>query len=233
MIAELQPAWILHRRAYRDSSLLLEVFTQHQGRLPIVAKGARKRKGSNLDPFRPLLLNYVGRGDVKTLRSAESTSHLGNLSGEALTCGLYINELMVRLLPQAQPHLDLFQYYSDGLDILLQAQTAEQLTRILRRFECQLLSETGYGLLLTHTADTREPIRSDWYYEYPFDTGPIAASSKPKPGLVGGEVLIALASGELNEIRIMKSARDFMRTVIDHRLDGRPLHSRRLWRTRQ
>lgn len=230
MNAELQPAWILHRRAYRDTSLLLDCFTRYNGRLPVVARGGRKRKGLVLDPFRPMLIALAGRGEVKTLRSAEPADIAAPMQGDALTCGLYVNELLVRLLPQSEAHEVLFAEYGKVVEALASATTAREQQICLRVFERKLLADAGYALQLTHEAETERAIEPAAYYQYHHDLGPRFAGDVEGSGLVSGAVLLALARGQFDSDHQLRGARNFMRAAVDHRLGGRPLNSRRLWR---
>jgi len=111
---ELQPAFVLHRRPYSNTSLLLEVFLLHEGRMPLLAKGAtagRALGASLLQPFLPLLVSRSGRGEVRTLGRFEAAGPPLPLRGPQLYCGFYVNELMVRLVEREAPHRGLFAAY--------------------------------------------------------------------------------------------------------------------------
>ena len=96
-----EPAYVLHRYDWSESSLILEVFTRHHGRIALVAKGA-KRPSSNfrpvLLPLQPLQLNYGGDAEIRTLKGAEWMGGHVMPTGEALLSGYYVNELLLRLL---------------------------------------------------------------------------------------------------------------------------------------
>jgi DNA repair protein RecO (recombination protein O) len=116
MRVNLQPAYILHSRPYRDSSVILEVFTPEHGRISALARGARRksRGGSAaalLQLFTPLLLSFSGRGELKTLTAREAAGTAVSLRGDRLYSGLYVNELLVRLLHRYDPHPQLFVAY--------------------------------------------------------------------------------------------------------------------------
>ncbi|STP71623.1 DNA repair protein [Escherichia coli] len=106
-----QRAFVLHSRPWSETSLMLDVFTEESGRVRLVAKGARSKRSTlkgALQPFTPLLLRFGGRGEVKTLRSAEAVSLALPLSGITLYSGLYINELLSRVLEYETRFSELF-----------------------------------------------------------------------------------------------------------------------------
>lgn len=139
-------SYLLHGTAWKESSLLVQMFSREHGVVALVAKGA-KRPYSALKPvllnFQPLVLSWTGANEIKTLTKAE-LGGIHALSGKALMSAWYMNELLIRLLPREDPHPLLFDYYKKAL----QALAANQLptATILRQFEWYLLQETGYGL---------------------------------------------------------------------------------------
>ena len=163
---QLQPAYLLHRKPFRDTSLLLEVFTREFGRIGLVARGARgprsKLKGV-LQPYQPLLLSWSGRGELPTLTSAESQAGALFLQGNALISGFYLNELLMRLLARHDPHTELFISYQTALQRLIMN---DELDWTLRLFERDLLQQLGYGLLLTHEGQSGAEVEPDSRYCY-------------------------------------------------------------------
>src|SRR6185437_10727813 len=114
----LQPAFVLHTRPYRDTSLLLEIFTPDYGRVSTLARGARglrSRFKGLLQPFVPLLLSWYGKTELMTLSAAESQGKVLDLTGEKLLCGLYLNELLMRLLHRYDAHPQLYIVYQETL----------------------------------------------------------------------------------------------------------------------
>ncbi len=173
----LQPAFILHRRPYRDSSLLLEAFSREYGRLGLIARGAassRSRLKGVLQPFTPLLLSWRGDGDLATLNGGEEAGRPFPLLQNRALAGLYVNELLVRLLPRRDVQPALFNVYET---LLAELATAVDEEPPLRRFEKRLLEELGYGLSLDRTADSGQPIVAEAHYRYVLDRGPLAARS--------------------------------------------------------
>lgn len=233
MRINLQPAYILHSRPYRDSSLLLEVLTAEHGRISLVGRGARRRSrgGSNsalLQPFRPLLLSFGGRGELRNLQGLEAAAAPLILRGERLYSGLYLNELLVRLLHRHDPHPPLFAAYSVTLQELVSGPCAEA---ALRRFELQLLNELGYGFELAVDGISGEPIAAQHWYFYDSQHGmvPGAAGNDPaRPAFLGAD-LLRMADGELDgDLRL--AARRLLRLVLASHLGDTPLKSRDLFR---
>jgi DNA repair protein RecO (recombination protein O) len=226
---ELNPAFVLHRRDYRNTSLLLELFTPTEGRIAGIAKGAKSGRSYRaiiLQPFSPLRVSLSGRGEVKSLTGVEAEGNPFQLSGERLYCGFYINELLMRLMERGDPYPSLFFHYGETLAYLASEEPVDQ---ILRTFELQLLMELGYGLLLDRSADTGEPVKSELLYDYVVEHGPILAESG-RPGIkIHGRTLICLHNREPLDVRSMKEAKQLMRHILAHYLGGRPLKSRDLF----
>src|SRR6185369_11972233 len=150
--APAQEAFVLHSYPYRETSLLVDVLTRATGRVSVVARGARRPRSATrgaLMSFQPLMVSWYGKGDVKTLAHAEWTGGQALLQGEALLCGFYLNELLVRLLAREDPHEQLFDRYKESLRELAEGEASAP---ILRAFEKALLRELGYALTLDRDA---------------------------------------------------------------------------------
>jgi len=189
-----EPAFVLHAYPYKETSLVVDAFTASHGRVALVARGAKRPKSALrglLQAFQPLLLSWSGQGEVKTLMHAESQGGLPLLGGEALLCGFYVNELLLKLLLRDDPHPQLFTAYREALHALA---TQTELAPTLRRFELRLLAELGYGLQLEREADTGEPLRAEARYYYVFDRGPQRSPASPAQAEeVSRATLLALA----------------------------------------
>lgn len=142
-------AYILHRYDWSESSLILDAFTRRTGRVALVAKGAKRPTSSFrpvLLPLQPLHLSFGGDAEIKTLKSAEWVGGHVMPTGEALLSGLYLNELLMRLLPREDGHPALFDFYAQAVKALAE-QTADPQAdapqAALRAFELLLLRETG------------------------------------------------------------------------------------------
>ena len=227
----LQQAYLLHRRPYRETSLLLEVFTRGEGRKGLVARGARRGKSPQsgiLQAFQALLLAWSGRGELGTLTQLETHGQQTRLTGKSLLSGFYLNELLIRLLHRHGPHPELFDAYHQALSELHQGQPAEP---VLRVFETRLLSALGYGLNLTHCIDTDAPLDPGVRYHFQHDCG---AWLSPPAGVntipVSGATLLALDEGTISEAEQLHEAKHLLRQVLGHYLGDKPLQSRRLFR---
>ena len=228
---DLQPAFVLHQRPYRESSLLLEVFGIGAGRVGLIAKGARRPRSplrAQLTPFRPLLLSWRGRGDLGLVVAAEPDGAALVVPPAALASGLYLNELLVRLLHRHDPHPELFLVYRRTLMAL--ATSDCPLEQALRIFEKRLLDAVGYGLMLDRSAESGEPVVPEAHYRYITDRGPVEARGRETGAgvQIRGSTLLALASEGPMDPVALKEAKQLMRTAINLHLEGRPLMSRTL-----
>ncbi len=229
----LQPAFVLHRRPYRDTSLLLEVFSQDHGRVGLVARGAagsRSRLKGLLQPFASLLLSWVGTGELATLTAAEEAGLPAPLPPHRVLAGLYVNELLVRLLPRLDPHSGLFAAYPL---LLAELATAVGEEPPLRRFEKRLLEELGYGLTLDCEAASGASIVAEERYCYVLDRGPLTAGSAEGGVPISGRGLLALRDGILNDPAVLREVKRLTRAALAVQLRGRALKTRELYRARR
>jgi len=226
-VQTLQPAYVLHTRRYGDSSLIADLLTREQGRLACVSKGAlrARRPDSRLQSFQPLLVELRGRGEVLTLTCAETGSAPLRLEGRKLYCGLYLNELILRLTARQDPCPALFDDYARAIRGLSEDESAEP---VLRRFEVRLLMHLGLGMALEKD-NTGRPVIADWHYTYEIGSGAGQVTGRPA-GSFSGKTLLALRAGEFEDDTTLQQARQLMRRIIDYHLDGRPLRSRDLFR---
>lgn len=221
----LAPAFILHRRPYRESSLLVEALSRDYGRVGLVARGAsrpRARLKALLQPFQPLLLSWSGRGDLTTLHAAEELQRLPGLPAARLLSGFYLNELLIMLLARGDPCPELFAGYQRALAELA-GDANEQVP--LRRFEVELLARLGYGLQLTHEADNGRPLLAGQRYRYLLDRGPVPLTEAGPGIIISGQSLLALAAGEFGEPAMLQEVKQLTRAALAARLD-KPLQSR-------
>ncbi|MFK5913085.1 MAG: DNA repair protein RecO [Woeseiaceae bacterium] len=229
----LQPAYILHGRDFRDTSRLLDIFTQDYGRITLVAKGARSARSKLqgvLLPFTPLLISWSGKGDVQTLTSAESLKNDIHLSGKQIMSGYYINELLQRLMTSHDPHPEVFDIYQTTL-LSFEKDNEEH---VLRRFEKYLLAKIGYGLLLDTDFVSGDKIRNDAFYHYHLEHGPVVVKSEDNSDtiqtelVISGKTLLELSVDNLSCSQSKKEAKQLMRMVLNHHLGGKPLKTRNL-----
>lgn len=226
MLIQQQPAYILHTRPYRETSLLLECLTRDYGRLGMVARGVRRQRvrmsSSTLQPFQLLSLSFALRGELGTLRSAEPERHPLLLQGKALMAGLYVNELVVRLSARQDPHAGLYEIYARTVQSLGQEIS---LAWILRRFERDFLDALGYAMQLEFDADSGEALDADAEYLYVPEHGPVRASSEQRGQRVRGSDLLALAADRKPDAAGSERLRRLLRGLLLHQLGGVPLRS--------
>jgi DNA repair protein RecO (recombination protein O) len=229
----LQRCFVLHRRDYGNSSLILELFSWAHGRLPVLAKGAKQARrgraaGSEaLQPFRPLWLSWSGRGEVKTLVRFEPAGPAVELEGKTLLCGFYVNELLIRLLGRGDPHEALFAFYHSALTSLA---AGEDIQCALRQFELRLLHELGYSVVLDEEAAGGRPVRPGERYVYEQESGLRTAGVGDSTHAVSGETLLRLAAGRPLDGSMAREAKALTRRLLAPYLGDRPLKSRELFR---
>lgn len=233
MRIELQPAYILHSRPFRDTSIIIDCFSRDYGRVSLLAKGARSAKSKQrqlLQPFTSLLLSWQGKGDLKTLVGVEAVGQGLFLQGNVLFSGLYINEVLVRLLPQMDAHPDILHLYQQVLGKLEQVNRgeAELLEPSLRQFEFNLLEALGYAIDF-HSDCRGQPIRPDsWYQLYP-EHGFLSVQPNPDEVSFQGACLVAIGSGDYSSLAILRTAKQLARVALKPYLGSKPLQSRMLF----
>ena len=214
--AQLEPAWVLSVRPYRETSALVELFARDAGRIGLVARGVRSgraRQRGLLQPFQPLLVSYSDRGELGTLGAVEPDGAPVALRGEAVFSGWYLNELVLRLLPRRDPHVRLFEHYAAAIARL----GGEGAAVALRLFEKRLLTELGYGLELP------EPVEPQAWYRWDADQG--LRLAEPGPSSYPGTSLRALASEALDTPESLRDARRLMRAALRPHLGDRELRT--------
>ncbi len=238
----LQPAYVLHKHPFQNTSLLVDFFTIDYGRVRGVAKGARSAKSkyrSLLQLFHPLLVSFSGKGEMKTVIGIESGHAAISLEGQRLFSGLYINELLTRLLLNHVEHKLLYKNYQDAL---ISLQGDENMEVVLRRFELALLSELGYGINLLSDCRSHEPILTEKSYRFTPDIGfelsqENTAGSENSDGsgttrLFLGEHIQAIQQLQFDEPESARAAKRLLRLALSAHLGERPLMSRSLFLTR-
>lgn len=226
-LVDLEPAFVLHTRAYRNSSLILELFTMRHGRIAVMARsarGPRSRYQGKLQLFAPMLVSYSGRSDLKNLGNVELNGLSYQLEGTPLLCGFYLNELLMRLLKHEDPYQRIYEYYQNTLNSL---ERNEQYEFQLRYFEKNLLSELGYGLPLTHDVTTGCEISDAGFYRYLPSHGFVQSESNPEDKMIfSGATLRAFDQENLIESHDCRQIKALMRAVLSSHLGEKPLSSR-------
>ncbi|MBV7388610.1 DNA repair protein RecO [Pasteurellaceae bacterium TAE3-ERU1] len=224
-----QRGFVLHRSPYNESSLIVSLFTEHNGRMSVLAKGARGKRSnlkSLLQPFTPLLLRFTGKGDLKLLTKAEAASLALPLENTALFSGFYVNELLSRVLEPNTAYPQLFDDYLTCLTALCQA--GEHVEPALRCFEFKLLRALGYGVDFTHCAGTGKPVEREMFYQYRAEKGFIASMLDNQQRFQGA-ALLAFADLQFDSPEVLQAAKRFTRMVLKPYLGAQPLKSRELF----
>ncbi len=222
------PAYLLHHRPFRDTSLLLDIFSRDHGRLALVARGARSQKSRLkpfLRPFMPLQLSWILRSDLGTLTGAELDGQPLKLSGDALMSGYYINELILHLTHRHDSQPELFAAYAHSI---AQLAGASEPAPALRVFEIEMLALLGYAPNFGHDSVSHEPIEEGGNYEYRAEQGPVKVARKSGSMVFTGETLIAIGEARFDDPQILRAAGRLLRNVINHHLGGKELKSRKV-----
>lgn len=224
-----EPAFVLHARAWRETSLLVEVLTEQHGRVGVLARGVSSPRSqalrAALQPLQWIRFSAVQRGELAQLRQAEALDAAPRLTGEAMLAGFYVNELLLRLAPRQDPVPELYEAY--GL-VRQRLRQGEALAWTLRRFERDLLEALGFGFDLGHGSDG-QPIDPAARYELDPLEGPTRLLSErgvdARRGTATGSALLALGADEVPGNDDLASLRRAMRAVLLHHLGGRGLKS--------
>jgi len=224
--ADHEDGFVLHTYPYKETSLIVEVFSRRHGRVALLARGARRPRSAMrgvLLSFQSLRLSWSASAELGNLIAAEWSGALRPLRGRGLMCGFYLNELLLRLLPREDPHESLFDVYDDSLARLSRN---EDLFSTLRNFEKRMLAELGYAPLLERDAASR-PIDPAARYAYEPERGPMLLKNARSSDInVSGQTLLDVAADEYGRAETRDEARALMRLLIAQRLHGQSLHTR-------
>ena len=223
-----QPVFVLHTYPFRETSLIVEAFSRDFGRVALLARGARRPRSvlrGLLMAFQPLELSWAGKGEVQTVMKAEWQGGQPLLSGKALFCGYYLNELLLDLLPREDAHARLFSVYAQTLRRFAE----EPRESDIRCFERSFLKELGYGLTLDYDHEGR-PIDPAGYYAYEIERGPVRLQEAGRSALsICGKTLIDLIAEDLSDPRSLLEAKQLMRTLIAHYTGEKGLKTRKIF----
>lgn len=229
---KLQPCWVLHRRDFRDSSQIVDIFSRDYGRVGMVARGVKRPKSRHrgvLQPFSPVLLSWVVGRELATLTDAEQgAGQAYRLGQEALMCGFYVNELLLKLTHRFDPNPELFELYGTTMAALADS---SNYAATLRGFEWQFLGQIGFGLNLLYEAGTGRDIDDDGHYDVIVDQGPLPVTDDlATRHSVTGKTLRAITASDWSLPETLKAARRILGAALDQQLGGKQLHSRRIVR---
>jgi DNA repair protein RecO (recombination protein O) len=235
---EQEPAYVLHCYPYKESSLIVEAFARHRGRVGLLARGARRARSSVrglLLAFHPLRLSWSAGAELGTLSGVEWSGGHRALAGVALMCGFYVNELLLRLLPREDAHEMLYDAYGATLARLADG---EDPAALLRGFELRLLRELGYAPPLEHVAGSGARVEAGKRYVYAPERGPLELTEEGRQGLadeltVSGQTLLDMSQDEFERPETREESRRLMRHLIGARLAGQALHTSAILRELQ
>lgn len=223
-----QPAFVLHSYPYKETSLIVDLFTRDFGRVGVVAKGAKrphsKLRGA-LQTFQPLSASWSGKSELRTLIDAEWVGGMLPLERTALLCGFYLNELLVKLLAREDPHPALFDQYVSTLNQLAHN---EPVQTVLRKFERALLKETGVAADLTRCTATRAQVEAGGRYVVDPERGPRPAHASDTWPAVSGKTLIDMEREDYGDPATQTQSKQLMRFLLAHQLGGAPLNTRQI-----
>lgn len=223
-----QPAFVLHSYPYKETSLIVDVFSRDYGRVALIAKGAKRphsKLRGVLQTFQPLSLGWSGKAEVRTLTAAEWIGGLLPLEKSALLCGFYLNELLVKLLARDDPHPALFDHYIATLNQLAHDEPAPI---VLRKFERALLKETGVGGKLTVCVNTGNPVEAEQVYVVDPERGPRIAHPADNTPRVTGKTLLDMENEDYADSTTQMQSKFLMRFLLAHHLGGAPLNTRQI-----
>lgn len=226
-----QRGFVLHRREYSESSLLVDFFTENHGRITLLAKGARRVRSplkALLQPFTPLLLHWGGKGELKTLLKVESASLTLPMTSLSLYSGFYVNEVLARVLENQTAYPELFQHYLECVTQL--ATSPEQIEPTLRTFEFRLLQAVGYGVNFANCAATGKPVDPKMLYQFYENQGFVASLLQNNQTFLGKE-LLAFDCLDFSEKSTQQAAKRFTRLALKPYLGSAPLKSRELFQS--
>ena len=219
-------AFLLHQRPYGNSSVMAEMFTLDNGRISVIAKGAKKPKSKFfgvLSPFSKLRITYRGKSELKTLTNVDKEDIFSDSFSKLSYTLLYINELLIKILPQGAPQKELFNLYDK---FLLEIKNSNEIDIILRRFEIDLLEMLGYGINFINEVDSGQSIDADKLYDFVPELG-----FKESPnGIFNGKEIISISKLDFENIN-KKKFKSLTTMAIGYSLDGGDLKSRQIFKT--
>ena len=223
-----QPGFVLHSYPYKETSLIVDLFTRDQGRIGVVAKGAKRptsKLRGVLQTFQPLSVSFSGKSELRTLIDAEWVGGMLPLEKTALLCGFYLNELLVKLLARDDPHPALFNHYVATLNELAHG---EPPPIALRKFERALLKETGVAADLTRCTTTRAPVEPDGLYVVDPQRGARTAGAVESWPVVSGKTLVDMEREDYADPQTKAQSKQLMRFLLAYHLGGAPLNTRQI-----
>ncbi len=230
MKVEHTPCYILHRRDYLESSLILEILSREHGRVSLIAKGAKRHKkqqGINYNLYQEYLLSWVSKSELGTLIDVELAITMASMRPKQMMTGFYMNEIILRLLHKHESHPELYDSYKTTVRELSKNNTDQAL---IRYFEKILLQSLGYGVIFDQDLNTGNAIVAEEDYYYKFDFGPTSNNKNSMEGVpISGKTLIGLNNETLADTKNKNEAKILLRSLLNQYLGEKPLESRKLY----
>jgi len=223
-----QPGFVLHSYPYKETSLIVDMFTRDHGRVGLVAKGAKRplsKLRGVLQTFQPLSISWTGKSELRTLIDAEWVGGMLPIERTALLCGFYLNELLVKLLARDDRHPALFDHYVSTLNQLAHGEPAQI---VLRKFERALLKETGVAADLTRCTSSRSRVEAGLDYVVDPERGAREAGAGEVWPVVLGKTLLDMEREDYTDPATQAQSKQLMRFLLAHHLNGQPLNTRQI-----
>ena len=231
--ANLEPAFILHTRSFKETSLIVDAFTENFGKISFVAKGAKRPKSSLRviqTPSSVFSISFVGKSDLKNLTHCEIIDHFRLSSKVAFSCIIYLNELLTKTLEKEDPHPEIFQQLKSLYYNLSKEQNQEAIELQLRSFELILLQELGYGIDLGSEALTGASIDANSFYSFDPTLGFTNLGTDKNKSVVNtfsGKDILSFAKGDLISTSSRNASKQIMRRALDFQLGNKTLNIRK------
>ena len=216
-----QNGYVLHRRAYRETSLLVDFFTRDHGRVSGVANGVRRRSKQPIEPFTQTIFSWKERSGLALITNHEILQR-NNLNGRHLYAGMYVNEIICRTIGVNDPMSSLFDAYETVIDSLHLLKPIEP---SLRAFELSLLQELGYGLIFDIDAKSGSRVKDDCFYMFIPNLG-FELVDKNSDGSIPGSHLLAIASRDFTDGMVRRTAKQILRQAFSPLIGVKPLVSK-------
>lgn len=223
-----QPGFVLHSYPYKETSLIVDIFTRDYGRVALIAKGAKRPHSALrgvLQTFQPLSITWSGKSELRTLHTAEWVGGLLPLEKSALLCGFYLNELLVKMLARDDPHPALFNHYVSTLNQLAHD---ESVSIVLRKFERALLKEIGVLSDFTICTASKQPIDPLQFYVVDPEHGPRPAQSIDSWPPISGKTLLDIEREDYADVTTQLQSKFLMRALLTHHLGNASLNTRQI-----
>jgi len=223
-----QPGFVLHSYPYKETSLIIDVFTRQYGRVALLAKGAKRPHSQlrgALQTFQPLTFSWSGKSELQTLTAAEWVGGMLPLEKNTLLCGFYLNEIIIKLIQRDDPQPLLFDEYVTTINHLAHAESA---SIVLRKFELNLLKTAGVVNDLSLCTKQRAPVCHDVLYTVDPEAGTRPADADDAAVKIHGKTLLDMQAQDYSDMNTQQQSKLLMRSLLTHHLHGMPIHTRQI-----